>query len=162
MKDSLTFRQVTPADLDAVYAMYCGVCLWLNDARGITEQWPREVDKQEIGELFETGELYVALWQDEIAGAFRLNERDHHWDDDGAALYVHAFAVNRTFKGQGIGQAMLDWAGDEARRRGKHFVRLDCMNENPRLKQVYTDAGFELRPQRPDDTWSALLERKLT
>jgi hypothetical protein len=57
---------------------------------------------------------------------------------------------------------MLDWAAEEARRRGKQFLRLDCMNENARLKQVYLDAGLEPRPQNPAYDWSALFERKLT
>ncbi len=162
MDHHLSFRLATPADLDATFEVYREVCLWLNDVRGITEQWPRELEKKEIEELLDSGQLYVALRQDEIAGAFKLNEKDHHWADDGVALYVHALAVNRKFNGCGIGQAMLEWAAGEGRRRGKQFLRLDCMNENVRLKQVYLDAGMEPRPQNPQYDWSALFERKLT
>ena len=164
MDNHLSFRLATPAYLDATLEVYRGVCLWLNDTLGITDQWDREVAQEEIEELVGSGELYLALTQDEreVAGAFKLNGRDHHWADDGTALYVHALAVNRQFKGQGIGQAMLDWAADEGRRRGKQFLRLDCMNENARLKQVYLDAGMEPRPQNPQYGWSALFERKLT
>ena len=164
MDNHLSFRLATPADLDATLEVYRGVCLWLNDTLGITDQWDREVAKEEIEELVCSGELYLALTQDgrEVAGAFKLNGQDHHWADDGTALYVHAFAVNRKFKGQGIGQAMLNWAADEGCRRGKQFLRLDCMNENARLKQVYLDAGMEPRLQNPQYDWSALFERKLT
>jgi len=162
MDNPLSFHLATPADLDATFEVYRGVCLWLYDTLGITDQWDREPAKEEIQELVSSGELYLAVWQDETAGAFKLNEKDHHWTDDGAALYVHAFAVNRKFKAQGIGQAMLDWAADEGRRRGKQYLRLDCMNENARLKQVYLDAGMEPRPQNPQYGWSALFERKLT
>ena len=162
LDNKLIFRLATCDDLDAAFEIYRDVCLWLNDVRGVTDQWPRELEKKEIEELVGSGELYLALRQGEIAGAFKLNEHDTHWDDDGTALYVHAFAVNRKFKGQNIGQAMLNWATDEGRRRGKQFLRLDCMNENERLKQVYLDAGMELRPQNPRYDWSALFERKLT
>ena len=157
----LFFRPATHDDFEPVFQLYRQVCLWLNDALGITNQWDRNITPEDIEELFETNEMYLVLLQGEVAGAFKLNERDHHWDDDGAALYVHAFAVNRKFKGLGIGRAMLDWAGDEARRRGKLYVRLDCMNNNPRLKKVYADAGFEFRGQHSNG-WSALFERKLT
>ena len=163
-KDELDFRLATPQDLDAVFEVYRSACLWLHDARGITDQWDRDVAQDEIEELIHSGELYLALTQDEreVAGAFKLKGRDHHWADDGGALYVGAFAVNRKFKGQSIGQAMLNWAADEGRRRGKQTLRLDCMNENARLKQVYLDAGMEPRPQNPQYGWSALFERKLT
>jgi len=159
--NNLSFRLATPDNVEAVCEVYCDVCGWLHNVRGITDQWEGEPAKEEIKELVNSGELYLALLQDEVAGAFKLNERDHHWDDDGTALYVHALAVNRKFKGQGIGKAMLDWAGDEARRRGKQYVRLDCVNENARLKQVYLDAGLALRDQNPQYTWSALFEKKV-
>jgi ribosomal protein S18 acetylase RimI-like enzyme len=162
LDDTLTFRLAKPDDVEPVYQRYCDVCWWLHNVRSITNQWEGEPAKEEIQEMVASGELYLAMLQDEVAGAFKLNERDHHWDDDGTALYVHAFAVNRKFKGQGIGQAMLNWAGDEARRRGKRYVRLDCMNENALLKQYYIRAGLDLRPQHPEYRGSALFERKLT
>ncbi len=160
--DNLSFRLATPSDLEATLEVYRGVCLWLHDVRGITDQWDRDVSPVEIEELIASSELYLATWHGEVAGAFKLNEKDLHWDDDGTALYVHAFAVNRRFKGQNIGQAMLDWAAGEGRRRGKRFLRLDCMNENPRLKQYYIEAGMEPHSQNPERLWSALFERKLT
>ena len=157
----LSFRLAKPKDLEPVYEVYRDVCLWLNDVRGITDQWDRDLPRQEIEELVNSGQLYIALLHGEVAGGFKLNEQDHHWENDGKALYVHAFAVNRNFKGHGVGRAMLDWAVGEACRRGKQYVRLDCMNENPRLKQVYADAGFEFLGIDPQNTWSALFEKKV-
>ena len=160
--NDLTFRLATPPDLEATHEIYRGVCLWLHDARGITDQWDRDVSQEEIEGLIASSQLYLATLQGEDAGAFKLNEKDHHWDDDGTALYVHAFAVNRKFKGQNIGKAMLDWAAEEARSRGKQYLRLDCMDENTRLKQYYIEAGMEPHSQNPECRWSALFERKLT
>ena len=161
--DKLYFRLATQQDLTLVFEVYRDVCLWLNDVKGITNQWDRDVAQGEIQELIDSGQLYLALLatRGEVAGAFKLNEQDHHWESDGKALYVHAFAVNRKFKEQGIGRAMLDWAVEEARRRGKQSVRLDCMNENLRLKQVYADAGFEFWGIDPQHTGSALFEKKV-
>ncbi len=163
MAEKFTFRLAAPQDLDPVFEVYRDVCLWLNDVKGITNQWDRDVAQGEIQELIGSGQLYLALLatRGEVAGAFKLNEQDHHWESDGAALYVHAVAVNRKFKGQGIGRAMLDWAVNEARRRGKQSVRLDCMNENLRLKQVYADAGFEFWGIDPQHAGSALFEKKV-
>jgi GNAT superfamily N-acetyltransferase len=162
MTDSILFyRLAKPDDLGPVYEVYRDVCLWLNDVRGVTDQWPRDLPRQEVERLVNSEQLYIALLQGEVVGGFKLNEQDHHWESDGKALYVHSFAVNRRFKGQGVGRAMLDWAVEEACRRGKQYVRLDCMNENSWLKQVYTDAGFEFLGIDPQHTWSALFEKKV-
>ena len=161
LDNKLIFRLASPDDVEPVHELYRDVCRWLHEERGITDQWEGEPAREEMQELIASGELYLAMLQDEVAGAFKLNEHDTHWDDDGTALYVHAFAVNRKFKGQGIGQMMLDGAGDQARQRGKQCLRLDCLNENSRLKQVYTEAGFEFRGLHQNG-WSALFERKLT
>jgi GNAT superfamily N-acetyltransferase len=159
--NNLIFGLATRDDLESVYEVYRGVCWWLHHVRGITEQWEGEPAQEEIEQMIASDELYLALSQQVVVGAFKLNDKDHHWDNDGTALYVHAFAVHRKFKGQGIGQVMLDWAADEARRQGKQYLRLDCMNENARLKQYYAEASFESRGQHSDG-WSALFERKLT
>ena len=162
MDGNLIFRLATPDDAEPVYKVYWDVCWWLHNVRGVVHQWEGEPAREEIQDMVASGELYLAVLQDQVVGAFKLNEHDHHWDDDGVALYVHALAVNRKFKGQGVGRAMLDWAGDEARRRGKKVLRLDCMDENARLKQYYIEAGLELCSPRPEHRWSALFERKLT
>jgi hypothetical protein len=54
---SLSYRLATPGDLEPVYEVYRDVCLWLNDVRGITDQWERDLPKQEIEELVNSEQL---------------------------------------------------------------------------------------------------------
>jgi ribosomal protein S18 acetylase RimI-like enzyme len=158
----LDIKLATPDDLALVSDIYSSVCLWLHDVKGITEMWSREVSAEEMQELIDSNQLYLALIANEAAGAFKLTEQDRLWDHTDNALYVHAFAVHRKFEGMGIGKKMLDWAGDLARKRGKRYLRLDCMDENSELKQYYVRAGFELLGMHPQNSWSALFQKEVS
>jgi GNAT superfamily N-acetyltransferase len=63
------------------------------------------------------------------------------WPDAGTdALYVHRFAVRRS--AAGAGRTAVLWCIDEARRRGRSFVRLDCLEDNPGIRRYYESFGF--------------------
>ena len=49
--NNLSFRLATPDNVEAVYEVYCDVCGWLHNVRGITDQWEGEPAKEEIREL---------------------------------------------------------------------------------------------------------------
>ena len=63
-------------------------------------------------------------------------------DDDGGAVYVHSFVVDRDRSGEGIGRQVLDWVDAEARRLRAEVVRLDCVEVNPHVRGYYRAAGF--------------------
>jgi GNAT superfamily N-acetyltransferase len=91
-----------------------------------------------------SGGLYVARIGEEAAATVSLLDRDvRFWP--GArpdALYVHKLAVSRRYARRGVGRAILEWAAEEARERGKQHLRLDCSQEDPRIRAYYEDAGF--------------------
>lgn len=45
----------------------------------------------------------------------------------------------------GVGAQLLDWAAEETIRQGRHFLRLDCVATNRRLRSYYEAAGFQAR-----------------
>jgi ribosomal protein S18 acetylase RimI-like enzyme len=55
--------------------------------------------------------------------------------------------------GQGIGRAMLDWAGDRCARNGRRLLRLDTMSSNLELRTYYERLGFEFRGINPGPVW---------
>jgi GNAT superfamily N-acetyltransferase len=59
----------------------------------------------------------------------------------GEALYVHKLAVRREEAGRGWSERLLFWAGDEARRLKRPFLRLDS-ELRPRVITLYEKAGF--------------------
>jgi GNAT superfamily N-acetyltransferase len=61
------------------------------------------------------------------------------------AFYVHKLAVRRDRAGRGIGAAVVEWANAEAAEAGREFLRLDCLGDNPRIRDYYEDLGFQHR-----------------
>ena len=59
---------------------------------------------------------------------------------------VHAFLydiwVAPDHRGKGIGQALVEWAGDWARRRGHRKIKLEVGEGNGRARHVYEKLGF--------------------
>jgi GNAT superfamily N-acetyltransferase len=160
---SLVVRKAEPADLDLTLDLYRDVATWLHDVKHITDQWPREIPEEEVRHMIESGATYLALVGQETAAVLKLTTRGGIvWSGhDGEALYVRSFGVRRRYAGLGLGKTILDWAADQARTQGKRHLRLDCMHENPGLKQYYTSAGFRFLGQHPQHPWYALFEKEI-
>jgi GNAT superfamily N-acetyltransferase len=88
------------------------------------------------------GGLYVVWRGDDAVATVSLLEDDPiFWPEAGnEALYVHRFAVRRS--AAGAGRTVVLWCIDEARRRGRSFVRLDCLEDNPGVRRYYESFGF--------------------
>lgn len=46
-----------------------------------------------------------------------------------------------------MGREVLRWADGETLRRGRRFLRLDCLADNPGIRACYERAGFERRDE---------------
>ena len=94
------------------------------------------------------GEVYVVEGEDDepVATLALLQDDPQYWGDRPQdALYLHKFAVRRDRAGRGIGAAVVEWANAEAAEAGREFLRLDCLCDNPRIRDYYEDLGFEHR-----------------
>ena len=108
---------------------------------------PDREGRDRLRQALEAGDLYLILVNGETAGTLSLLRDDRSfWPGAPAdALYLHGFAVRGSHTGKGIGSAAIAWAAEEARRRGRRFLRLDCLAENPGIRTYYERAGFEHR-----------------
>jgi len=86
--------------------------------------------------------LYLVWRGDTPVATFSLLERDPiYWPDAGDdAVYLHRFAVRRAEAGHG--RYAVTWSLEEAERRRRPFVRLDCLAENPGIRRYYERFGF--------------------
>ena len=157
----LVFRPAELADFAALHAMYNAAGRWLHDSKGITDQWDRDIADEEVLRFIASGQATVAVWEEEPAGALRLAEKASlPWKDEGDdALYLHELVVRRDLAGRRLGRQIGAGAAAETRRRGRRYLRLECMAANPRLCQYYAEAGFSPRGQHPHYTWYALFEQ---
>jgi GNAT superfamily N-acetyltransferase len=58
------------------------------------------------------------------------------------SAFLHRLAVRRKFAGGLVSKMLLQWTVERSRELGKHFLRLDCVVDRPRLRSVYENFGF--------------------
>ena len=101
----------------------------------------------------------IAEWEAEIADpayAFRIAEVDRvpagyvklgpmklPVETHGPAILLDQFYVLKEHHGAGIARELMDWAIDEARRRGAEEIFLTVFINNHRAKRFYERYGFE-------------------
>jgi ribosomal protein S18 acetylase RimI-like enzyme len=142
---TLTIRPAGPDDVATLAAIEEEAAAWLR-AWGIEPGQPPRPFRELFAESVAAGHSYVAEWGGTIAGKIALHADDPLWaGEPGAALYVHGLAVRRAFAGRELGRALLRWAEEQARARGKALLRLDCNADNPALRAYYEGAGFTHR-----------------
>lgn len=137
----VAFRVAQVRDTADVLAVLNEAAAWLTD-RNIT-QWPARFDPGWVADEVARGETWLVVADGAVEGTVTLNWADPLWPDDGAAGYVHRLIVRR--RGVGLGEAVLTWAENAVRARGRTAVRLDCLTHNVRLCRYYERHGFVLR-----------------
>ena len=101
----------------------------------------------------------IADWEAEIvspAYAFRIAEIDGvaagyvklgpmklPFHTDRRAILLDQIYVLKEHHGSGIARELMDWAVDEARRRGAEEMYLTVFTDNHRAKRLYERYGFE-------------------
>lgn len=107
---------------------------------------PEQTRLQRLLNQYAINEMYIGYVDEEPAAAMALQEADPWmWPDEapnGNALYLHKLSVRRTRAKSGCSAAMIGWAKEEASRRGKMYLRLDCAADRPKLCAFYERYGF--------------------
>ena len=88
-----------------------------------------------------------AVWTGAEPVAFFVLEsaRSRWWPADFVpALYLAGMVVAPSARGQGMGDAVVEWCAAAARRQHKVALRLDCHAGNPWLCAWYEASGFTL------------------
>ncbi len=138
----VSFRQVTTGQVGDVLVVLDEVAAWLASL-GV-QQWPHRFDSAWVLPAIEAGHTWLVDADGLSAATITLEWSDQIWGpDDGSAGYVHRLAVRR--HAAGLGPQLLGWAAEETIRQGRHFLRLDCVATNRRLRSYYESAGFQAR-----------------
>lgn len=79
-------------------------------------------------------------------------------DMSGYQAYISQLAVNRLFRGEGLGAALLDCVKAVAKERGLRVVRLSVLKDNVRARALYEREGFLLESENGDDALYLIFE----
>jgi ribosomal protein S18 acetylase RimI-like enzyme len=147
MKHLLHIAAIQAEELDAVIGLLDARARWLQ-ARGIP-QWQSPLPQRFVDLLrlhAVSGDVFLARLADGTpVGTFRFEWREPDlWPDDleGEAGYLFSLATHPDYGGQGVGAALLRWAGDHLRIKGYRYLRLDCLADNATLCAYYPSQGF--------------------
>lgn len=135
-----------PADAAAIVALRDELARW-QISRGIRQWEAGEIRTEMVAGQVRNDEWFVLRGTFGIVATARLLTADPHvWGDelgnDGTAGYLHGLMVARSAAGAGLGTQILEWFADYTRSVDRHLARLDCVADNPRLRQYYTEQGY--------------------
>lgn len=120
------------------------VALWLESID--QKMWGvAQVAREHVLEEYSIDEMFLGYWHGIPAATMVLQEADDHfWPsaNQGDSLFLHKLSVKRSFAKQGLGTQMIRWAKNEAIRRQKRYLRLDCAADRPKLCSFYESFGF--------------------
>ncbi|KAA0745368.1 GNAT family N-acetyltransferase [Bacillus sp. AY3-1] len=145
-----TIRIATEAESDSIITLLKEVAKWLQHKE--VNQWQYLLGEEATAEILECIRekyTYVVTEEDEIVGTVTVSPKQNEWDERifgkeevSNSLYIHRFAVKRKYKGNGIGEWILQWI-DENVQCDKEFLKLDCVGHNRTLNDFYKRNGFE-------------------
>ncbi|ASI78478.1 GNAT family N-acetyltransferase [Bacillus pacificus] len=145
-----TIRTATEEESDSIITLLKEVAQWLQHKE--VDQWQYLLGEEATAEILESIKekyTYVVTKEDEIIGTVTVSPKQNEWDEHilgkeevSNSLYIHRFAVKRKYKGNGIGEWMLQWI-EENVQHDKEFLKLDCVGHNRILNDFYKRNGFE-------------------
>ncbi len=136
--------KITSGNTSIAIEIMCEAASWLIETG--KPLWRLEdLTEQKILAGITKDDVYVGWVAEEAAAAMILQWSDpFFWpqanDDSG---FIHKLVVRRRFAGMNVSRQMVEWAKQEARRRGKTYIRLDCAGDRPKLCSFYESLGFQ-------------------
>jgi ribosomal protein S18 acetylase RimI-like enzyme len=151
MKDLPVLRRATERDHDIIARLIDAAAEWLRTKN--TDQWaqpwPSEEDRSHrIRRDLRAGRTWIA-WDGAVPVATITADSQGNpiWPAEtlgDQAVYVCRLVVSRSHSGQGLGAALLDWAGLGARQGHRaRWVRAGVWTTNVALHAYYQRQGFE-------------------
>lgn len=149
--NSYQIKIVSEAESGQIMDMLKEVAIWIQ-SQGI-DQWQYLLgggDDDDIKQAVSKGNTYLVTEGGKLAATFTLCSEQNDWDKhifgedaNHDSLYLHRLAVKPKFMKKGLGAAILNWIDDEIT-TDKQYIKLDCVENNPKLNAFYKNNGFEL------------------
>jgi GNAT superfamily N-acetyltransferase len=150
-----TVRLATERDEVAVITLLDEAIAWLRtkDTDQWAKPWRTEEDRRaRISRDLQAGKTWIVLNGDSPIATFTADRQHNHpeipvwpaWTREQPAVYVCRLTVRRSHAGHGLGAALLEWIGLQARQGyGAEWIRVDVWTSNDELRGYYQRTGFE-------------------
>lgn len=144
----------SPRNLQAVLSLIDEASAWLRGKN--TDQWaspwPSEKRRNKrIHRGLKKKQTWIVWHGTTPAATITIAERSIKkvWsgaecDASARAVYVHRLVTARNYAGWGLGERLVDWAGQRSRvLTGAQWIRIDVWTTNTALHQYYMKQGFQ-------------------
>jgi len=144
---TMSYRQGAVADIpdvDRIFrASFCDTFAHLYSAENLAAFLAKFTPEAWRGEVEDPAYAFrIADVGGKAVGYVKLGPSNLPIDSDGPAMELRQLYLLREHHGVGIAQELMDWAIDEARRRGARELYLTVYIDNHRAKRVYERFGF--------------------
>jgi GNAT superfamily N-acetyltransferase len=135
-------RRATEADLPRVVALFAS-----SDGNALDQNPSPDLEQGYLAALRvvdadPNNALMVADVDGLVVGAFQLTIIPYVAYRGGRVAQIETVFVDAAARGRGVGETMMRWAIDEARRRGCFRVQLTTNKARTRAHEFYTRLGF--------------------
>lgn len=148
--DKLSFRLADEGDLAVLVGLYDGAAHRMRGS-GIDQWRPGDKDAAHFRRRIAEGEVWLAVLDGRVAGAYEL-----WWRDEPAwgvrppeAGYVHRLMTDPEVAPAGTGRALLAHAERRIAAAGRALARLDFKASSPGLRAYYERAGYAVAGEQP-------------
>ena len=146
---SIIFKKAKKTEIDTAFDLFRQAAETMIENE--IDHWQYWVNPPEekinwVKDGFKKNEFYfVENDSKQLVGMFRLMEEDLlYWGKQAKrAKYIHSLVVSNEFKGNRIGNKIIEKVESLMLRDNISILRLDCNANNERLCKYYTDLGFE-------------------
>jgi GNAT superfamily N-acetyltransferase len=146
----ISVRQANLDDLSTVSEILAEAAAWL-DFQNMSLWQQEHISRSVIQQDIKLGLFYIAFCEGIAAGVVIFQTEDLvFWPDINQADsgFLHRLAVRRSFAGGTVSTQIFQWAIEHSRDLGRHFLRLDCVADRPRLRLIYENFGFKHHSDR--------------
>lgn len=139
---NVTYRLATQDDLADIVAMLADDAL---GARREQYQIPLPTAYQRAFDAIRRDsnqELTVVTLDGEVVATFQLTFIPYLTYQGGIRAQIEAVRVKSTYRGQGVGTALFQYAIQRSTERGAHVLQLTTDKKRPDAKRFYKSLGF--------------------
>ncbi|MCB2296196.1 GNAT family N-acetyltransferase [Clostridium tagluense] len=139
-------------NLDTIVELINKVTLHLHE-NGI-KQWTYPCNRSEIEMDIKKRHSYVLLMDDFIVGTFSLKDiKDFDFFlMEPNSKYLYKIAILPEYQGKKLGMEIVNYACGYSRNL-KSALYLDCFAGNKKLRNFYSDAGFDFTGDFPEENY---------
>ena len=144
MNSNVRIENAIPGDMEFIFFLYekairfqkkSGFNIWQGYDKAVLTQ---ELEAGLLHKLIINGRIalvFSAIYSDKLLW-FEREKED--------AVYVHRLVVNPEMRGQKLFRHVFEWMLEDAKKRGRKYLRLDTWGDNPKLTNYYINCGFRL------------------